>query len=139
MSSDAFSFDQAVPAETMETSQNESNESSVMQSSPDGSFSQVTSENRSDSVKRQRPQIEDTERESRPTGRVKASATRSTRSVSSQRHGRQGSLRRTHEKSRSSGGSPSERKKSTTADEDLELMIVEMQSQGEQLKAQVLD
>ena len=40
MSDDTFSFDNAVPAETMDTSLNESNESSAMQSSPDGSFSQ---------------------------------------------------------------------------------------------------
>jgi len=56
----------------------------------------------------------------------------SSRSVSSQRPERKGSVRRTHEKSRSSGGSPSDRKKSTTADEDLEVMILEMQNQGEQ-------
>lgn len=65
---------------------------------------QVTSANRSDSVKRLR-QIEDAERASPPTGRVKASAPRTARSTSSQRTGRKGSLR-TREKSGSSGGSP---------------------------------
>ena len=66
---------------------------------------QVTSANRSDSIKRLR-QIEDAERESPSTGRVKASAPRTAGSTSSQRIGRNGSLRRTPEKSRSSGGSP---------------------------------
>ena len=52
MSSGEFSFDLAAPAEAMDGT-NESANSSIMQSSPDtGSFSQVTSAHRSDSVKR---------------------------------------------------------------------------------------
>ena len=75
MSSDAFSFDQAAPAEAMDSSNIGSNESSVVQSSPNGSYSNVTSAQRSDSTKRSRPQIEDADRESRAVGRVRASPT----------------------------------------------------------------
>lgn len=138
MSSDAFSFDQAAPAETMDTSNAGSNESSVMQSSPDGSYSSVTSAQRSDSVKRSRPQIEDAERERSAAGRARASPSRKTRSTSSQRSEKKGPVRKAHDQSRRFGGSPGGRRTSPTADEDLERMISEMRSQGDHLKAQVL-
>ena len=68
MSSDAFSFDNAAPVEpeAVDTSNMESKESSGMHSSPDGSYSNVTSTHRSESDRRPRPQIEDAERDSRP-------------------------------------------------------------------------
>ena len=118
MSSDTFSFDQAAPAEAMDSSNIGSNESCVVQSSPDGSYSNVTSAQRSDSTKRSRPQIEDADRESRAVGRVRASPTRATKFTSSQRSDKKGSVRKTHE--------------------DLDRMISSMKSQGDQLKAQVL-
>ena len=137
-SSDAFSFDPAMPVETADNSVMESNESSGMHSSPDDSFSNVTSTHRSESDRRPRPQLEDAERASRPVGRVKASPTRNTRSTSSQRIDRRRHTIKTYEKSRSSGGSPGERRVPQSADEDLERLIVEMKSQGEQLEARVL-
>ena len=137
-SSDAFSFDAAMPVEAADNSVMESNESSGMHSSPDDSFSNVTSTQRSESDRRPRPQIEDAERSSRPVGRVRASPTRNTRSTSSQRIDRRRHTIKTYEKSRSSGGSPGERRVSQSADEDLERLIVEMRSQGEQLEAKVL-
>ena len=138
MSSDAFSFDAAAPVEAADNSMMESNESSGMHSSPDDSFSNVTSTHRSESDRRSRPQIEDAERDSRPVGRVRVSPSRTARSTSSQRIERRKHTIRTHEKSRSSGGSPGERRVPSTADEDLERLISEMRSQGEQLEAQVL-
>ena len=127
-----------MPVETADNSVMESNESSGMHSSPDDSFSNVTSTHRSESDRRPRPQLEDAERASRPVGRVKASPTRNTRSTSSQRIDRRRHTIKTYEKSRSSGGSPGERRVPQSADEDLERLIVEMRSQGEQLEARVL-
>ena len=138
MSSDAFSFDNAAPAEAVDTSNMESNESSGMHSSPDGSYSNVTSTHRSETERRSRPQIEDAERPSRTAGRIGASPKRAARSTSSQRTERRRSTIKVHEKSRSSGGSPGGRKSPPNADEDLDKLIAEMQSQGEQLQAQVL-
>ena len=106
MSSDAFSFDAAAPAEAADTSTMESNESSGMHSSLDDSYSNVTSTHRSESDSRPRPQTEDAERDSRPVGRVRASPPRTARSTSSQRTDRKKSTIKVHEKSRSSGGSP---------------------------------
>ena len=98
MSSDAFSFDPAAPAEAMEGT-NDSVDSSAVHSSPDtGSFSQVTSTHRSESIKRQRPSIEDAERESRPVGRERGSSSRNQRSTSVPKTGRSpGDLRMTEE------------------------------------------
>ena len=136
MSSDAFSFDQATPAEAMEGT-NDSADSSAIHSSPEtGSFSQVTSTNRSESVKRQRPQIEDTEPESRPGGREEGSLSRQKRSTSAPKPGRTGAVRRTREKSKSSGGSPNDRRKMATADE-LEAKLREMEDQGTHMRTQI--
>ncbi len=117
MSSDAFSFDPAAPAEAMGDT-NDSIESSIAQSSPDtGSFSQVTSAQRSESSKRQRSSREDPERESRSLAR--ASSSRKVRSTSVPKTGRSPSVRKTKSKSRSLGGSPSDTKGPRTADEEL--------------------
>ena len=82
-SSDAFSFDNAAPAEGVE-----SNAGSGMHSSPDGasSFSHVHSVSRSDTSKRSRNAIEDAARESRPIGRVQSRPTRSDRTPSIQEY-----------------------------------------------------
>jgi len=93
------------------------------------SFSQVTSANRSDSVKKHRPQIEDAERESRPEGRTRASSYRLQRSTSAPKPGRTTSVKRT----RSSGGLPIDRRKMKSADEELDAKIKEMEDQGDQL------
>ena len=129
MSSGEFSFDHAAPVEAVDDA-NESANSSIMQSSPDtGSFSQVTSAQRSDSVKRQRPAIEDAERESRPVGRERGSSTRNPRSISAPRTGRNPSVRRTHGKAKSSGGSPLDKRGKLNADEELDARIREMEDQ----------
>ena len=108
----------------------ESGGDSTVHSSPEtGSFSQVTSTNRSESIKRQRPMIEDVERESRPVGRDRGSASRQQRSTSVPRTGRVPSIRRTHGKAKSSGGSPNDRKRVGTADEELDARIREMKDQ----------
>ena len=122
----------------MESSQNDSLDSSGIHSSQDGSFSQVTSAARSDSAKRLRPQIEDADRESRQTSRVRsASITRAQRSASSSKAGRTPSVRRSQEKSKGSGGSPQDRQKTVTADEELDEKIREMQNQDRQLRSQL--
>ena len=129
MSSGEFSFDHAAPVEAIDDA-NESANSSIMQSSPDtGSFSQITSAHRSDSVKRQRPAIEDAERESRPVGRERGSSTRNPRSISAPRTGRNPSVRRTHGKAKSSGGSPLDKRGKLNADDELDARIREMEDQ----------
>ena len=136
MSSDAFSFDHATPAEAMEGT-NDSVDSSVMHSSPDtGSFAQVTSSHRSESMKRQRPTIEDAERESRPVGRERGSSSRNQRSTSVPRVGRSPSIRRTHGKAKSSGGSPLDRRGIGTVDE-LNARIREMEDQDVHQRRQI--
>ena len=84
-SSDAFSFDNAAPAEA--AGMGSSGDGSGMHSSPDGtsSFSYAHSVSRSDSMKRSRPAIEDAERERRPIGRVKSSTRRGSRTPSASR------------------------------------------------------
>ena len=70
-SNETFSFDNAAPV-VADSSQNDSIESSGIHSSQDGSYSQVTSVARSESVKRPGPPIEDAERgetrQDRPIG-----------------------------------------------------------------------
>lgn len=137
MSSDAFSFDQAAPAEAMEGTMDSADSSAIHSSPETGSFSQVTSTNRSESVKRQRPQIEDAERESRPVGRDRGSSSRHPRSTSAPKTGRTRAVRRTHDKSKSSGGSPMDKRKMATADEELEAKIREMEDQGTLMRTQI--
>lgn len=122
----------------MDSSLNESNESSAMQSSHEGtgSYSHVTSVQRSESVKRSR-QIEDADPNSRSSGTQGSPKATNARSSSSQRSDRR-SIVKKPDKTRGSGGSPSERARRTTADEDLEKMIAEMQDQGDQMREQMM-
>ena len=96
-SSDAFSFDNAAPAEGVESN---SGAGSGMHSSPDGasSFSHVHSVSHSDTSKRSRNAIEDAERASRPVGRVQSRPTRSDRTPSTPRPNRVSAFRRTFHK-----------------------------------------
>ncbi len=113
-------------------------DSSAIHSSPDtGSFSQVTRTHRSESMKRQRPAIEDAERESRPVGRERGSSSRNQRSTSAPKPGRSTAVRRTNEKARSSGGSPTDKRKLATADEELEAKLREMEDQGAHMRYQI--
>ena len=138
MSSGEFSFDPAAPAETMEGTMESGGDSTIHSSPETGSFSQVTSVSRPESTKRQRPMIEDMERESRPVGRDRGSASRQQRSTSVPRTGRAPSVRRTHGKAKSSGGSPNDRKKVGTADEEMDARIKEMyRDQDSQQKEQI--
>lgn len=140
-STDAFSFDNAAPA-VMESSQNKSLESSGIHSSQDGSgsFSQVTSVARSESVKRPGPPIEDAnrgdQREERPRSASSSSRPAKHSSVARQT-GRPSSLKRSQDRSRRSGGSPQDRRRSANADEMLEEKLREMQDQDKQLRSQL--
>ena len=120
-SSDTFSFDNAAQAKVAECS---SVNSSGMHSSPDGasSFSHVQSVSRSDSAKRSRPAIEDAEGESRPVGRIRVSAARTSRTLSVSRSGKTPSVRRMFPRPRS-GESPRRRGDTLNADEELEARI----------------
>ncbi len=137
-STDTFSFENAVPAEAMDSSLNESNESSVVQSSYDGigSYSHVTSVQRSESVRRSR-QIEDADPNSRSSGAQGSRRVRNARSSSSQRTDKRLNVRKP-DKPRGPGGSPGGRARRTTADEDLEKMIEDMKDQGDQLREQMM-
>ena len=138
MSSGEFSFDPAAPAEAMEGTMESGGDSTVHSSPETGSFSHVTSTNRSESTKRQRPMIEDVERESRPVGRDRGSASRQQRSTSVPRTGRVPSIRRTNGKAKSFGGSPNDRKKVGAADEEIDARIREMyKDQDNQQKEQI--
>ena len=138
MSSGEFSFDPAAPAEAMEGTMESGGDSTVHSSPETGSFSQVTNTSRPESIKRQRPMIEDIERESRPVGRDRGSVSRQQRSTSVPRTGRAPSVRRTHGKAKSSGGSPNDRKKVGTADEEMDARIREMyKDQDSQQKEQI--
>lgn len=139
-SNDTFSFDNnAVPA-VMDSSQNDSIESSGVHSSHEGSFSQVTSVARSESVKRPGPPIEDAEREEQRAERPR-SASSSSRALrapaSSKQTTRSPSARRSREKTKRSGGSPQERRGGTNADDMLEERLREMQDQDKRLRSQV--
>lgn len=135
-STDAFSFDNAVPVEAMESSLNESNESSAIQSSHDGTYSQVTSAHRSDSSKRLR-RIEDADPNSRSSGAPGSPRSRVARSSSSQRSDKRRTVKKS-DKSRGSGGSPGGRSRPSNADEELERMIADMRGQSDQLRDQIL-
>ena len=126
-SSDAFSFDNAAPAEGVESN---SGAGSGMQSSPDGasSFSHVQSVSRSDTSKRSRNAIEDAERESRPTGRVHPRPTRNDRTPSTPRPNRVSAFRRTFRKQSSPEGSPRSKGGPMSADEELEARLREMEN-----------
>ena len=126
-SSDAFSFDNAAPAEGVE-----SNAGSGMHSSPDGasSFSHVHSVSRSDTSKRSRNAIEDAARESRPVGRVQSRPTRSDRTPSTPRPTRVSAYRRTFHKPSSPRGSPRSKSGPRTADEELEAGLKEMEGES---------
>ena len=126
MSSDAFSFDNAAPAEGVESN---SGAGSGMHSSPDGasSFSHVRSVSRSDTSKRSRNAIEDAERASRPAGRVQPNPTRSDRTPSTPRPNRVSAFRRTFHKQSSPRGSPRSKSGPRTADEELEARLREME------------
>ena len=126
-SSDAFSFDNAAPAEGVE-----SNAGSGMHSSPDGasSFSHVHSVSRSDTSKRSRNAIEDAARESRPVGRVQSRPTRSDRTPSTPRPTRVSAYRRTFHKPSSQRGSPRSKSGPRTADEELEARLKEMEGES---------
>ena len=138
-STDTFSFENnAVPA-IMESSQNESIESSGIHSSQDGSFSQVTSAARSDSVKRPGPPIEDAERSERKEERARStSSSRAIRaSASSKPSGRSSSVKKAQDKPRKSGGSPSDRRREVNADDLLDQRLRDMQDQDKQLRSQL--
>ncbi len=137
MSSDTFSFDPAAPAEAMEGTNDSADGSTIHSSADTGSFSQVTSTHRAESIKRQRPAIEDAERESRPIGRERGSSSRIQRSTSLPKNVRSPSVRRTHGKARSSGGSPNDRRGIGTADEELTAKIREMESQDVHQRRQI--
>ena len=126
-SSDAFSFDNAAPAEGVE-----SNAGSGMHSSPDGasSFSHVHSVSRSDTSKRSRNAIEDAARESRSVGRVQSRPTRSDRTPSTPRPTRVSAYRRTFHKTSSPRGSPRSKSGPRTADEELEAKLKEMEGES---------
>ena len=126
-SSDAFSFDNAAPAEGVE-----SNAGSGMHSSPDGasSFSHVHSVSRSDTSKRSRGAIEDAARESRPVGRVQSRPARSDRTPSTPRPTRVSAYRRTFHKPSSPRGSPRSKSGPRTADEELEARLKEMEGES---------
>ena len=126
-SSDAFSFDNAAPAEGVE-----SNAGSGMHSSPDGasSFSHVHSVSRSDTSKRSRGAIEDAARESRPVGRVQSRPARSDRTPSTPRPTRVSAFRRTFHKPSSPRGSPRSKSGPRTADEELEARLKEMEGES---------
>ena len=126
-SSDAFSFDNAAPAEGVE-----SNAGSGMHSSPDGasSFSHVHSVSRSDTSKRSRNAIEDAARESRPVGRVQSRPARSDRTPSTPRPTRVSAYRRTFHKPSSPRGSPRSKSGPRTADEELEARLKEMEGES---------
>ena len=126
-SSDAFSFDNAAPAEGVE-----SNAGSGMHSSPEGasSFSHVHSVSRSDTSKRSRNAIEDAARESRPVGRVQSRPTRSERTPSTPRPTRVSAYRRTFHKQSSPRGSPRSKSGPRTADEELEAKLKEMEGES---------
>ena len=122
----------------MDSSLNESNESSVIQSSHDGtgSYSHVTSVQRSESVKRSR-QLEDADPNSRSSGVQGSPRARNARSSSSQRTDKRQGVRKT-DKPRGSGGSPSERARRTSADEDLEKMLVDLKNQSNDMREQMM-
>ena len=129
-SNDTFSFDNAAPA--VADSQNDSLESSGIHSSQDGSYSQVTSVARSESVKRPGPPIEEVEREEigqdRP--RSASSSSRAPRaSASSKKTSRPSSSKRSQEKSKRTGGSPQDHRRGLNADEMLEERLREMLNQ----------
>ena len=135
-SSDAFSFDNAAPAEGVESN---SGAGSGMQSSPDGasSFSHVQSVSRSDSSKRSRNAIEDAERESRPPGRVHTKPTRNDRTPSTPRPTRVSAYRRTFHKTASPKGSPRSKSVPVNADEELEARLREMENDGIVLRTEM--
>ncbi len=126
MSSDAYSFDQATPAEAMEGI-NSSIESSAAQSSPGDSFSHVSGTDRSELAKRQRTPVRRTEREGRLT--VRGSSSREVRSTSAPNVVRSLSVRKTTGKTRSIGGSPNDQKKMKSADEELDAKLKELEDQ----------
>ena len=134
--SDAFSFDNAAPAECVESN---SGAGSGMHSSPDGasSFSHVQSVTRSDSSKRSRNAIEDVERESRPKGRVHTRPTRSDRTPSTPRPNRVSAFRRTFHKPASPKGSPRSKGGPVSADEELEARLREMENDGIVLRTEM--
>ena len=135
-SSDAFSFDNAAPAEGVESN---SGAGSGMNSSPDGasSFSHVHSVSRSDTSKRSRNAIEDAERESRPAGRVQSRPTRSDRTPSTPRPNRVSAYRRTFHKQSSPKGSPRGKSGPRSADEELEARLREMENDGIVLRTEM--
>ena len=138
-SNETFSFDNAAPA-VADSSQNDSIESSGIHSSQDGSYSQVTSVARSESVKRPGPPIEDAERgetrQDRPRSASTSSRTRKA-SASSKTASRPSSGRRSQEKSKRAGGSPQDQRKGLNADEMLEERLREMLNQDKQLRSQL--
>ena len=137
-SNETFSFDNAAPV--VADSHNDSLESSGIHSSQDGSYSQVTSVARSESVKRPGPPIEDAERgetkQERPRSASSSSRTRKA-SASSKTASRPSSGRRSQEKSKRSGGSPQDQRKGPNADEMLEERLREMLNQDKQLRSQL--
>ena len=138
-SNETFSFDNAAPV-VADSSQNDSIESSGIHSSQDGSYSQVTSVARSESVKRPGPPIEDAERgetrQDRPRSASTSSRTRKA-SASSKTASRPSSGRRSQEKSKRTGGSPQDQRKGLNADEMLEERLREMLNQDKQLRSQL--
>ena len=120
-SNETFSFDNAAPV-VADSSQNDSIESSGIHSSQDGSYSQVTSVARSESVKRPGPPIEDAERgetrQDRPRSASTSSRTRKA-SASSKTASRPSSGRRSQEKSKRTVGSPQDQRKGLNADENV--------------------
>ena len=138
-SNETFSFDNAAPV-VADSSQNDSIESSGIHSSQDGSYSQVTSVARSESVKRPGPPIEDAERGETRQDRLRSASTSSrTRkaSASSKTASRPSSGRRSQEKSKRTVGSPQDQRKGLNADEMLEERLREMLNQDKQLRSQL--
>ena len=138
ISSDAFSFDNAAPAEGVEDTSN-SAAGSGMQSSPDGasSFSHVRSVSRSESSMRSRQTLEDAERQSRPVGRIHPNPTRTERTPSATRPSRTSSYRKNYLKASSPRGSPRGRNAPMSADEELDARLREMESDGMVLRAEM--
>lgn len=117
---------------------NESNESSVLQSSHDGtgSYSNVTSVHRSESTGRSR-QLGDADPNSRSSGVHGSPKARTARSSSSQRTDKK-TLVRKPEKPRGPGGSPAGRTKRSTADEELDTLIEQMKVKDTLMQEQVV-
>ena len=121
-------------------SQNDSLESSGIHSSQDGSYSQVTSVARSESVKRPGPPIEDAEREETKQERPRSASSSSRarkESSASKSTSRPSSSRRSQEKSKRKSGSPQDPRKGSNADEMLEERLREMLNQDKRLRSQL--